>query len=239
MAPGLHRVATPGVNWYVVEDGGRLTVVDAGLPAHSHHLEEALHSIAHDLGHVGALVLTHAHADHVGFAERLRREVGVTVHVHERDESLARTAKAPKPDRLPLRHLWRPSALGFLGHMVRGGALRPPKIEHVSTFADGDVLEVPGRPRVIHTPGHTDGSCALLFPDHGVLVAGDALCSPNPVSGRPGPQIGPINVDTDQALESLGRIERVDAGCVVFGHGEPWTGGVAAAVAEARRAGRT
>ena len=41
-------------------------------------------------------MLTHAHFDHVGFAERVRREHGVPVHVHAADEKLAHTQKAPR-----------------------------------------------------------------------------------------------------------------------------------------------
>jgi len=40
----------------------------------------------------------------------------------------------------------------------------------VSTFADGDKLDVPGHPQVVHAPGHTDGSAALFLEDRSVLL---------------------------------------------------------------------
>jgi hypothetical protein len=46
-------------------------------------------------------------------------------------------------------------------------------------------------------------------------------------------------VSAAQALESVGSLEQAEAAVIGFGHGEPWRGGVAAAVAEARAAGRT
>ena len=65
----------------------------------------------------------------------------------------------------------------------------PPVLE-ATAFADADRLNLPGRPRVVHVPGHTPGSAAFLFEDRGALCAGDALDTLNPATGRPGPPIG-------------------------------------------------
>ena len=46
-----------------------------------------------------------------------------------------------------------------------------------SGFADEEVLDVPGRPRVIHTPGHTAGNAALSLADREVLIVGDTLAT--------------------------------------------------------------
>ena len=54
----------------------------------------------------------------------------------------------------------------------------------MTTFGAGDRLDVPGRPRVIHAPGHTEGCVALHFEGHQALLAGDVLCSRNPLTGR-------------------------------------------------------
>jgi glyoxylase-like metal-dependent hydrolase (beta-lactamase superfamily II) len=107
------------------------------------------------------------------------------------------------------------------------------------TFEDAAVLDVPGRPRVIHTPGHTPGHCALLFEQRGALFAGDALCTWNPVTGQLGPQRFPsaLNVNNAQALESLDRIEGLEAQVVLPGHGEPYREEPRGAVAAARAAG--
>ena len=77
------------------------------------------------------------------------------------------------------------------------------------------------------------------FADHGALIAGDALCTWNPLTGRMGPQImpGAFAFSNAQAMESLARIETIEAGALLVGHGDPWTAGVGAAVARAREAG--
>jgi glyoxylase-like metal-dependent hydrolase (beta-lactamase superfamily II) len=128
---------------------------------------------------------------------------------------------------------------GFFAHMARNGALKPPHIADSKPIADGDQLDVPGRPRVIHTPGHTPGHCALYFERHGALLVGDLLCTWHPVLGRLGPQVmpGAFNVSSAQSLQSLGHIEGLHADVLLPGHGEPWTEGPAAAVAQARETG--
>src|SRR2546426_276907 len=188
---GVHRLGTALVNFYLVEDGGRCTLVDAGLPGYYDGLVEALEARGKGLDALDAVVLTHAHADHIGVAERVRTTAGIPVHVHGDDADLARTGKMPSRDGSLLPFLVRPTALKLIAHMVANGAARRVHIREVTTFADGDVLDVPGRPRVVATPGHTNGHCALHFEQHGVLFTGDALCSRNPLTGREGPQVMP------------------------------------------------
>ena len=90
VAPGIHRVEDNWTNFYLVEDGDRLTVFDAGLPTSWGSLHKALGELGRDAGAIDALVLTHAHFDHIGFAERARTELGIPVHVHREDVHLTR-----------------------------------------------------------------------------------------------------------------------------------------------------
>ena len=75
------------------------------------------------------------------------------------------------------------------------------------------------------------GDALLIF---GALFAGDALCTWHPTRGRRGPQVMAFNVSTPTAYESLAALEDIDAPLLLVGHGEPWTGGPAAAVSQAR-----
>lgn len=239
VVPGVQRLGSERVNWYLVEDGGQVTVVDAGLSGYWGQLEPALRSAGRGLDDVAALLLTHAHSDHTGVAGLLH-ERGVPVYLDPADEELMRTGKEPwKREANPLPYLWRPGIWGFFGHMVRNGALKPPKIDDTRPVADGDVLDVPGRPRVIHSPGHTPGHCAYHFEGRRTMFVGDLLCTWNPLTGRVGPQImpKPFNVSSAESLRSLDRIETLEAQALLPGHGEPWTEGPAAAVAQARAAG--
>jgi glyoxylase-like metal-dependent hydrolase (beta-lactamase superfamily II) len=239
VADRVHRLGSSLINWYLVEDGGRFTVVDAGLPGYRSQLDEALADLGGGLDDVAAVILTHGHSDHVGFAGKLHDEAGTPVHVHEADAEMTRTGKIPKGERGVLPYLTSPHVYKLLVHGARNGAARAPKVSEVSTFAGGDVLDVPGRPRVVHAPGHSDGCCAFHLEERDLLLAGDVLCTRNPMTGREGPQImpGSFTVDIQQALDSLAAIEAVEAGTIAVGHGDPFTRGTREAVAAAREAG--
>jgi glyoxylase-like metal-dependent hydrolase (beta-lactamase superfamily II) len=240
VAKGVHRAGSSLVNWYLIEDGGRVILVDAGLPGYWPQLDPALSAMGRSRGDVEALVLTHGDGDHVGFAERLRTELGARVFVHGEDVELTTTRKQKRTEQrlgavAEFRHgaAWR-----ILSEIARNGGLRVPPVESVETFSDGDVLDLPGSPRVVHTPGHTNGHCVIHLADRGIVFAGDALCTLHPLNGNRGPQLMPpaLTVNTPQALASLDRIAELEADTVVVGHGEPWTEGAGAAVERARAA---
>jgi glyoxylase-like metal-dependent hydrolase (beta-lactamase superfamily II) len=242
VAPGIYRLGTEIVNWYLVEDGDRLTAVDTGLPGFLANLESDLEAVGHRVDDVDAVVLTHSDGDHTGLAAALR-EAGATVSIHADDEGTLRNPGPKSGDGSPVHlvgEMWRPSFWRFMGHMARRGGGHPPKLEGAETFSDGERLDVPGSPRVVHTPGHTPGHSALLFERHRVLFVGDALCTWNPLTGRRWPQLMPhsFNTSNDAGRESLGAIEGLDADVLLPGHGEPWREGAAAAVASARDTAR-
>lgn len=236
VAPGVHRLGSPYVSFYLVAEAGRYTLVDAGLPRMLPQLLEALAALGADLHDLDAVVVTHAHPERLGLAERLRTEAQATVHVHDADAQIARSTATAQTEAGLLPHLWRPPAVRYLSHLARQGGRRVPRVEDVRTFADGATLDVPGRLRVVGTPGHTHGHAALALADRGVLFAGDALCGFDPLTGRPGPRVPPpaLNAVTAQAHASLDRLARVDAETVLLGCGEPWRGTPAAAVERAR-----
>lgn len=239
VAPGVHRLGSALVNFYLVEEDGAYTLIDAGMPGYFHQLPALMARLGADIHDIEAVVLTHAHSDHIGIAERVRTEAQAKVHVHGADAQRARSTGGPKSERSLAPYVWRPAAIRLLAHAARAGGRRVPRIEDLKTFTEGATLDVPGRPTVIGTPGHSHGHCSLLLPDRGVLFVGDALCSRNPLTGRHGPQLMPsaLNASTEQALTSLDRLEPVEASLALFGHGDPWTGGLRAAVARARELG--
>ena len=241
VASGIHRVTQGVVNFYVVEEAGAFTLVDAGAPKDWSALERALHELGGAIEDVRAVLLTHAHADHTGFAERARTTSGAVVWVHRDDETTARTGKVGKRDGSILAYVARAEFYRTVFSLARRGGTRIVPIRDVSTFSHGETIAVPGRPRVLHAPGHTPGSCALFFEGPAALVTGDALVTRNPLTGRTGPQVMPsaFNTSTERALASLAALASVPANVVLPGHGEPWTDGVAEAVRAARNAGRS
>lgn len=235
VAPSIHRIGSNSiVNAYLVEDAGAVTIIDAGVPGYYDDIPRELAAMGRTIADVRALVLTHGHSDHIGFAERLRRERQLPVSVHEADAALARgevpnPAKGYGPTKLaPL--------IGFLWFAALHGGLRTPRLTEVSTFGDGATLDVPGSPRVNLVPGHTPGSAALHVASLDALFVGDALATYAVTTGQRGPQLAPFTADPQQALASLGRLEDITAHYVLPGHGDAWMDGPRAAAASVRTA---
>jgi glyoxylase-like metal-dependent hydrolase (beta-lactamase superfamily II) len=225
------------VNSYLLEDAGEVTIIDAGVPGYYREMPRELALMGRTVEDVRALLLTHGHTDHIGFAERLRRQHQVPVSVHEADAALAR-GEVPNPAKGfgPVR----PGPLiGFLWFTLLRGGLRTPKLQQVATFGDGATLDVPGSPRVILTPGHTPGSAVLHVPARNVLFVGDAFATYAVTTGARGPQVAPFTADAAQAVASLARLEALSADLMLPGHGDPWTGGVEEAVRQVREGAGT
>ncbi len=234
LAPSLRRVGAEGiVNCYLVEEGGEVTIVDAGIAGQWPSLELELAAMGRTLEDVRAIVLTHGHSDHIGFAERARRERHWPISVHELDAALAR-GEVPNPAKGGAMRLG-PMAR-FLWWTARHGGLRTAHLGEVSTFGDGATLDVPGSPRVILVPGHTPGSAALHLAGHDALAVGDAMCTLAVTTGDRGPRIAPFTADQEQARASLARLEGLGARLVLPGHGDAFDGGIDEAVRLAREA---
>jgi glyoxylase-like metal-dependent hydrolase (beta-lactamase superfamily II) len=236
---GIHRVEDAFTNWYLVEDGDRVTIVDAGVPASWDSFRTELAKLGRSPDDVDAVVLTHAHFDHMGFAERARRELGVPVWVHENDVPL--TKHPWRYDHERPRSLYfatQMKALPIVASLLRHRAFWPPPLKEVKRFSNGS-LPVPGSPRVVFTPGHTLGHVALHFPDRDAVIVGDAFVTLDPYTARTGPRVvaRAATADSERALRSLDALAETGARTAFVGHGEPWTEGIESACEQARAAG--
>jgi glyoxylase-like metal-dependent hydrolase (beta-lactamase superfamily II) len=234
VAKGLHRIGSDIVNSYLVVEGDGVTIIDAGLPRYWNLLDRELERIGMTLDNVRALILTHGDTDHIGFAGRLSREKDIPAYLHPADADRAKL-EVKKPN-----GGWGPVKIGplagFLWYSARNGGLRIPPAGDLRPVEDGQVLDVPGNPRIIHAPGHTPGSVAVHVPAVDALFIGDTMTTRNVLTGVTGPKPAPFTLQPEQALASLDRIQDVDATWVLPGHGPAWDGGVAEAVRLIRQA---
>jgi glyoxylase-like metal-dependent hydrolase (beta-lactamase superfamily II) len=240
VADGVFRLGAELVNWWVIDDGGKLTVVDAGNPNQYEQLPDLLSGLRKSLGDVEAVVLTHAHGDHLGCSARIKDATAAAVHVHAGDEALAKGEAHREYERHYIRDLVRWYAFKSLTFFLLGGATKAPPVAELSLFDDGAVLDLPGRPRVVHTPGHTAGSACLVLDDRGVVFTGDSLVTLSILTGETGPMImpGSFNKDSSMSLGSLAKLRTEDTELMLPGHGEPWSGSMALAVDQAISHGR-
>jgi glyoxylase-like metal-dependent hydrolase (beta-lactamase superfamily II) len=241
-AERIHQVTNAFTNFFLVEDGpsGAVTVVDTGFPRSWSALHDALAQLKRRSADIEAIVLTHAHFDHMGFARRAQQQLGIQVLAHEREVPVVRHPWQYDHERRRIEYALRyPRFIGIFTAMGAQGALFVKGTDRVTTYGSDGELDVPGRPSIVFTPGHTHGHCALHFRDRGVVIAGDAIVTLDPYTGHSGPRIvsRAATANSVQALQSLSAIEESGAQTILTGHGDPWRQGAAAAVSRAREAG--
>ena len=229
VAPGVHRLGNWLVNYYLIEDGNRMTLVDGGLPGFRRSSNEYLRSRGRSVSDIDAVLLTHGALR----PRRVRRDAFAPTRRRagprpRSDAEMARTGKVHKRDGSLVPYLRRPATWRLFLVGGKLGAARTPNVEEVTTFSEPVDLDVPGRPRIVPTPGHSPGHVCFHLPDRGVLLAGDALCTYNVADRQARPAgAAPVRSPTTrpQMLASLDAVERIDAGVLLPGHGEPWTDG--------------
>jgi glyoxylase-like metal-dependent hydrolase (beta-lactamase superfamily II) len=222
------RRGTGYAAWTVVVEGTDVLLVDAGFPDDADALVASVTAAGRSLDDVVAVLVTHAHVDHVGGLAALPAHVPVLTSqgeaAHLRREFLEQVSPAAIAARV-----WRPRVARWAVGVVRAGGLRDVRdTRAVGIEVDtGERLDLPGRPVAVPTPGHTGGHVAWHFPDDGVVASGDALVTAHPTSARTGPQLleAMFHHDPAAAEASVAALRGVDADRLFPGHGPPvrWT----------------
>ncbi|MET8451225.1 MBL fold metallo-hydrolase [Streptomyces sp. NPDC005209] len=214
--PRLHLLRFPVGQAYLWRDGDESTLIDAGTIGAGRTIADAVTALGRAPSDVRRIVLTHFHEDHVGGAGEFAALSGARVLAHRSDAPFVR-GELPGPP--PVFEDWElPIHAAAAEHLPPGDPVRPASVGELS---DGDVLDFGGGARVVHAPGHTDGSIAIHLPDHGVLFTGDAVAA-SPVTGSVMP--GVLNLDRARTLASFRRLAELDTEVACFGHGDPVVG---------------
>lgn len=224
------------VNWVLVADSAGVLLIDAGYPGDRSAVLGSLRSLGFSAGDVQAIVLTHAHIDHLGSAIWFAAEHGTPVYCHPDEVGHARRdyLEQASPVDVAMR-LWRPRWARWSAHLVRAGGLSRAGIPSAAALTPSIAAELPGAPVAVPSPGHTRGHCSYVV--DGVLASGDALVTGHPLLARTGPQLLPalFSHDFAQGAHSLSALALQETTLLAPGHGELWRGPIREAVAAALR----
>lgn len=235
VADGVHLASTGLVNWILAEEDGQVTLVDAGYPGDAARVRASLEHIGRSLDDVAAVLVTHAHVDHIGGIEWCGLSAPVLTGAdevpHARREFLQQASELD----VALR-AWNPRVLLWSLRALTVGATQDVAVPEATACATGTQLDLPGRPVAVPTPGHTTGHTAYLFAGVGAVATGDALVTGHPVTGVLRPHLLPdfFTHDPMRAEQTLDDLAALDASTVLPGHGPAWTGPVSRAVEIAR-----
>jgi glyoxylase-like metal-dependent hydrolase (beta-lactamase superfamily II) len=218
------------VNVYLIKEEP-LTLIDVGpkTEAAASALRDKLRDNGVQLSDVKRIVLTHAHEDHCGLAKQVRdaaKNAEIFIHNWETGHLFGRLAREEHKS-LMLRAGVPESVFGEMQALYKDVALLTDALNEGEFSELKDEMELEfasGVLKVLHTPGHTPGSCSFLREANRTLIAGDCVLkrvTPNPIVSP-----DPINSQKRfkslaEFLVSLARIRAVSPTLVYGGHGEP------------------
>jgi glyoxylase-like metal-dependent hydrolase (beta-lactamase superfamily II) len=220
------------VNVYLIKDEP-LTLIDAGpkTPEAYNSLREKLRQNGVNLSDIERIVLTHAHEDHCGLAKRIRDEAkNAKIYVHgwetghlfgrlSREENKKIMLRAGIPETVFAEMQEMYAEISLLTDALSDGEFHELQDEQDLEFSSG-VL------KVLHTPGHTPGSCSFIRESNRTLICGDCVLkriTPNPMLA-----LDPFDAEKRfkslaEYLVSLAKIRSYSPTLLYGGHGEPIT----------------
>jgi glyoxylase-like metal-dependent hydrolase (beta-lactamase superfamily II) len=195
------------VNCYVIEIDSGYVLIDTGASNKRKTLEKELESAGCKPGHLKLIILTHGDFDHTGNAAYLRSKFGAKIAMHRDDAGMLERGDI----------FWNRKSGNFFIRAVASVLFRFGKSQRCSPdlyIDEGDDLSQYGfDASVIHIPGHSKGSIAILTAD-GALFSGDLLLY------RDGPVLNSIIDDRAAAQASFERLKSLKANTLYTGHGQ-------------------
>ena len=210
----IHRVALGTVNAYLLENEGRLFLIDSGLKGSEKRISSACTRFGVSPDNVEMILLTHTHYDHAGGAAAVRVQSGAKLLVHRAEADILRNGYSPFP--AGANGIGRVAAAAF-GKLMGGGSAFPAVEPDIEIDAPTDLHSYGFPGQAIPVPSHSVGSVAFLT-DSGDCFCGDVLFNVFPGT------VFPPFADDSAALPAQWRLLLEDGARQFYpGHGRPFS----------------
>ena len=207
--PRIHKIdGTRFANCYLAITGAKMLLIDTGMPGNANKIINYVKGLGKNPSDIDYIILTHSDIDHIGSAAEMKKMTGANLVIHANDAQVLSGQSGFRTLRGPLGVLFK-----LMTKLMRFQSVEP----DVILKDDADI----GGFRVIHTPGHTDGSICAYLPGK-VIFVGDALRSSS--RGIPTPPSKYFSADIAKAEESLAKISELEFDILLPGHGAPVIG---------------
>ena len=203
----VYNIQTAGSHMYLVECKGGLFVIDAGWPGYESKVLRIMKTIGRN--DLKMIIITHGHFDHYASAAALRRLTGAKVAIYKDD------ADAMARGKTPLKKIRSWGWIGWVFLPLGEHAMRVKPVKADILFNDGDRLDKYGiKGYILHTPGHTPGSCSIIIEDS-IAFVGDLIT----MTSHPCSQFI-YAFDWYQIAKSIDKIKKIGPVYTYSGHGD-------------------
>lgn len=175
---------------YMIDAGGELVLIDSGAGESCNQLVDNISSLGFNPEQLKAIIITHAHIDHIGALAYFQEKYYVKLFAHELDAPAIKTGKGT-------------------GAESYGVPYQPCELDMEISKAEETLTYGPYQLKIIHIPGHTPGSIAIYVDMEKRLLFGQDIH---------GPYIPAWGADTAQACTSLQKLIDIKADILCEGH---------------------
>lgn len=197
-----------GVNsFWTTDEEGNIAIIDTGMPKSEKKIAAQIKASGKKLEDVKFIIITHSDIDHSGSAAALKELTGAKIAIHKADADKVRGNMKLKSVRGFITPFFN-----FFMHFIKFRPFEPDII-----LEDGD--EIAGF-KILHTPGHTEGSITLYKPGK-IAITGDTILGAK--NNLPKGPMKTMTLDMDKAKDSIKKISSLDFDIMLPGHGNPVT----------------